>query len=457
MACITGLGYSLLASVLYVADGSTSDFDFAFPFLFQDAYIASNGTATKSASIRVFVQSGGGAWIEQTSGWTMPTATTARFSTDPAASANILIRRDSKRSLLRFDGVNGSTLDADDDLDLIYLNNIYLIQELSDDIFLANCVIDNTSTVYAGNVYYKTGNASWTTFPLNDGTTTEIGLSSKQVAVHIEGIYQQESTYSVADSGGISTITFSTAPPTGYVVEARILSSAVVPVTTLGNGTVTCDTLAVGAICSLDKFDLDSLAAAKQLLSFNPTLGIRTIDSTWISDFNTAVRASSLDQMAIPTANINLNTHKIINVVDPTSNQDAATKKYVDDQLTTVTTTNTPKIKTLAYTTVTANTEYTISVGFDWDSVDVSTDQLGAFNSQKAQQILTPIAAPNPGAYSMAMDNHFTVLSTEAVSFVQGNYFSGVSVSIKKSGNNCVIKSSTSNQNFKLRFYKDAQ
>jgi len=32
--------------------------------------------------------------------------------------------------------------------------------------------------------------------------------------------------------------------------------------------------------------------------------------------------------------NLNANTHKIVNVVDPTDDQDAATKKYVDDQLT---------------------------------------------------------------------------------------------------------------------------
>ena len=29
--------------------------------------------------------------------------------------------------------------------------------------------------------------------------------------------------------------------------------------------------------------------------------------------------------------NLDMNTHKIVGVVDPTSNQEAATKKYVDD------------------------------------------------------------------------------------------------------------------------------
>jgi hypothetical protein len=52
-----------------------------------------------------------------------------------------------------------------------------------------------------------------------------------------------------------------------------------------------------------------------------------------ISDFDTQVRTSRLDQMAVPTASVNLNSQKIINLADPTTAQDAATKNYVDTQL----------------------------------------------------------------------------------------------------------------------------
>lgn len=31
--------------------------------------------------------------------------------------------------------------------------------------------------------------------------------------------------------------------------------------------------------------------------------------------------------------NLDMNTHKIVGVVDPTANQEAATKKYVDDNI----------------------------------------------------------------------------------------------------------------------------
>lgn len=52
-----------------------------------------------------------------------------------------------------------------------------------------------------------------------------------------------------------------------------------------------------------------------------------------ISDFDTQVRTSRLDQMAAPTASVSLNSQKITNLLDPSSAQDAATRNYVDTQV----------------------------------------------------------------------------------------------------------------------------
>lgn len=57
---------------------------------------------------------------------------------------------------------------------------------------------------------------------------------------------------------------------------------------------------------------------------------IPTLTSAKISDFDTQVRTSRLDQMAAPTAAVSLNSQKITSLAAPTADSDAATKAYVD-------------------------------------------------------------------------------------------------------------------------------
>lgn len=62
------------------------------------------------------------------------------------------------------------------------------------------------------------------------------------------------------------------------------------------------------------------------------------VDShTWlpsaITGFDTQVRTSRLDQMVAPTASLNLNSQKIINLLTPSASTDGATKGYVDSSI----------------------------------------------------------------------------------------------------------------------------
>jgi len=60
---------------------------------------------------------------------------------------------------------------------------------------------------------------------------------------------------------------------------------------------------------------------------------IPTLTASKISDFDTQVRTSRLDQMAVPTADVSFNSRKITSLADPVNAQDAATKNYVDTNL----------------------------------------------------------------------------------------------------------------------------
>jgi hypothetical protein len=57
---------------------------------------------------------------------------------------------------------------------------------------------------------------------------------------------------------------------------------------------------------------------------------IPSIAHTKISDFDAGVRTNRLDQMAAPTGSVSANSQKITDLADPTADNDAANKGYVD-------------------------------------------------------------------------------------------------------------------------------
>jgi len=57
---------------------------------------------------------------------------------------------------------------------------------------------------------------------------------------------------------------------------------------------------------------------------------IPTLTASKISDFDTQVRVSTLNQMAVPTTAVNFNSQRITSLADPVGSQDAVTKAYAD-------------------------------------------------------------------------------------------------------------------------------
>lgn len=98
-----------------------------------------------------------------------------------------------------------------------------------------------------------------------------------------------------------------------------------------GSGTtsVTLTLAAVGTAGTYTKVTTNSKGLVTAGASLEAT-DIPTLTAAKISDFDTQVRTSRLDQMAAPSASVSLNSQKITGLATPTDATDAATKAYVD-------------------------------------------------------------------------------------------------------------------------------
>jgi len=90
------------------------------------------------------------------------------------------------------------------------------------------------------------GNGSTTAFSLSAAPTTE-----NQCSVFISGVYQSKSNFSVSGS----TLTFSTAPPSGSAIEVMAARTVVFSAGTPDDGTVTTAKIANGAVTAVKLAD----------------------------------------------------------------------------------------------------------------------------------------------------------------------------------------------------------
>jgi len=141
--------------------------------------------------------------------------------------------------------------------------------------------------------------------------------------------------------GDTGTVT-STMIADSTIVNADISASAAIDktkisgtaITAADSGTVTSTMIADGTIVNADINASAAIALSK--LATDPLARANhtgTQTASTISDFDTQVRTSRLDQMAAPTGSVSLNSQKITNLATPTSNADASTKLYVDTQI----------------------------------------------------------------------------------------------------------------------------
>ena len=177
-----------------------------------------------------------------------------------------------------------------------------------------------------GNV---TGNVSGTA-----GSTT--GNAATATALATGRTFQL--TGDVEASGvtfdGTGNVSLTTVIGTGAIVNADVNASAAIAKTKLNlGGTITSADLVDGTIVATDIAD-GTITAAKMVTDpYARANHTGTQLAATVSDFDTQVRTSRLDQMAAPTGSLSVNSQKVTSLATPTVDTDAATKLYVDTKV----------------------------------------------------------------------------------------------------------------------------
>jgi len=170
------------------------------------------------------------------------------------------------------------------------------------------------------------GNVSLTTV-IGTGVivNADVNASAAIAATKIAG-----TAVTQADTGTVTSAMIAN----GAIVDADVNASAAIAKTKLNlGGTITSADLVDGTIVATDIAD-GTITAAKMVTDpYARANHTGTQTASTISDFNTAVRTNRLDQMAAPTAAVDVNSQKITSLATPTSNADAATKLYVDTKV----------------------------------------------------------------------------------------------------------------------------
>lgn len=162
--------------------------------------------------------------------------------------------------------------------------------------------------------------------PVSTATQTALNLKADLASPALTGTPTAPTASTSDDSTKLATTAFVKAQ--AYLTGNESIS---VSGDASGSGTTAISlTLAsVGTAGTYTKVTTDSKGRVTAGTDLSAS-DIPTLSASKISDFDTQVRTSRLDQMSAPTADVSMNGQSLTGLADPVDPQDAATKNYVD-------------------------------------------------------------------------------------------------------------------------------
>jgi hypothetical protein len=202
---------------------------------------------------------------------------------------------------------------------------------------IAGTFTGNLTGNVTGNVSGSAGTVTNGIYTTDSGTVTSTMIANGTIvnadinaSAAIDKTKISGTAVTVADSGTVT----STMIADGTIVNGDISTSAGIAYSKLSlNGTITSADIVNGTIVAGDIADGTITAAKLTADPFARANHTGTQLAATVSDFDTQVRTSRLDQMAAPTGSVSVNSQKITSLATPTVNTDAATKLYVDTKV----------------------------------------------------------------------------------------------------------------------------